>query len=91
MPSAGSYVSLELFEKVRIVLLRPGIFHGSFETEFIVGVFVEQREVLYERVVQILVDGSLHRPSPLCVEMSVGNHVDCRFVLGVGFYLCHSR
>ena len=47
----------------------------SFEIEDITGIMVDQPEILSECTVQIMVNGCLYSPQPLCIKMGIGNHV----------------
>ncbi len=85
MPAAVPDILFHFFILRRIIFLHPGIFHTTFEVEHIVGIAFQQKQILTERIPNILFDRCLDIPVPLGIQMSVGYHIGLRlFVLFVG-------
>ena len=53
----------------------------TFKVENIVGIFLEQKEILVQCVSDMVADGGLHVPVPLRVEMCVSDHVGLHCLL----------
>ena len=84
MPTAIGNIAFHFFILQWIVFLHPCIFHATFKVENIVGIFLEQKEILVQCVSDMVADSSLHVPVPLRVEMCVSHHVGFHcFLLGM--------
>ena len=84
MPTAIGNIAFHFFILQWIVFLHPRIFHAAFKVENIVGIFLEQKEILVQCVSDVVADSGLHVPVPLCVEMCVSHHVGFHcFLLGM--------
>ena len=80
MPLASGNILLHLLELSRIVFLHPHVLDSPFVIEIEVRVLIHQGHVLCKGILDILIDGSLHVPVPLGVQMSIGNQEQCFLV-----------
>jgi hypothetical protein len=77
-PSAGIHIALELREISREILLHETVPVGAAEIENIMGVFLEQLEIILHRFANILADHLRIFPTPLRIQVCVTNHVERR-------------
>ncbi len=75
VPTAILDVFLHLLVLLRIVFLHPGILHAALEVENVVGILLQQKQVLVDGVPHILLDGGLDVPVPLGVQVGVGHQI----------------
>lgn len=71
MPAAIGYIFFQPLKPVGIVLLGPGILDGTFKIEDVVGICLQQAEILIQRIEKKLIDRTLHIPTPLRIEMGI--------------------
>lgn len=81
MPASLRHIFLYLLIFQRIVFLHPPIFHTSLKVEDVIGIGLEQMEVLGHRLPDVVLNGCLDIPVPLRVEMRVSHHVGLQFIL----------
>ena len=67
MPATVGHVGFHLVVKLGIVLFHPGILHGSLKVEDVIGVLLQEEEILGERVTYMVTYGCLDVPVPLGV------------------------
>ena len=75
MPAPCGHIFFYLLIFQRIVFFHPPILHASLKVENIIGIGLQQMEVLRHRLPNVILDGGLHVPVPLRVEVGVGYHV----------------
>ncbi|MPM60260.1 hypothetical protein SDC9_107111 [bioreactor metagenome] len=83
VPAALLDIFLHEFVLHGVIFLHPGILHTSFEVEDIIGILLQQEEVLVDSVPYILFDSSLYVPVPLGVQVGIRHHVDFGSLLGL--------
>ena len=80
VPAACLYKGLHQFVFTRIILLHPGILHTTLEIEDVVGILVQEEKILVQGIPDILLDGGLDVPVPLCVQVGIRHHIRFRFL-----------
>ena len=71
MPLPRCDVLLQHLVLSRVVLFHPFVADSTFEIKHEGGILLEQAEIVYHSIAHILVDGGLHIPVPLSVQMTV--------------------
>ena len=71
MPAPLADVTLDQFVLVRVVLLHPLVLDAALEVEHVIGVGAKEKQVLIQRLRDVLPDRTLHVPVPLGIKMRV--------------------
>ena len=90
-PSSRIHVLLQLGEIFRVILLHEPIAVRPAEIENVMGILLEQLEVLLHRLADVFVDDLGVFPSPLGVQMGIADDVESWLLGEVGFFGCLSE
>ena len=77
LDSAFSYILLEPFEVLGIILFEPVVLDRALKAELIGGESLHEGEILLQGVGQEFAYGLLYRPVPLGVKVCICSHIDC--------------
>ena len=87
IPASFTDIVFHFLVHVGIVLFHPSILDCPLEVEQVIGVAFQQGEIAFQSIFHVFVDGRLHIPVPLRVEMCVRHDVSFQ---GLGGFLRQS-